>query len=478
MKLALNSLCSIAVCCLLSLSCHSSAATVPNSSTSDSPLVPASSLTVETMKQYIPNRSINVQTDLHANPKSEADQSRIFQDGIDQLASQGGGYLEVPAGEYYINGVCLASHVVVRLDKEAKIHQYIPEVAIAAQKVKMNSVEKLENKHKKNKKTRSKTKESKKKIRKYNLYTFLIGSKTDPNPVEYAGIWCEEGMAKGYIPAYDNGGIRFVLINHAKHFVVSGLEIFDHKTAFCTIMTGGVQPNPSTYIPVSDGYIGNIVSHNCHFGYGLVQTQGGRDIHFENLSSEGGVALRLETGATAISDDTAGTLFHITGRHIYCQNGDKAVMMSPHTNKNGIVQIEDVVAESCGFGVHIGLGFVNKKNAALYPGITVGTFAKGSYIRNVEVIHGNHAQIRNREIRCLILNEPSKVPQSYKEHYLPFSNSVFTEDVPSIAPVLYTAHDYEVELSNVTWKGFKYLKDLPFQRNKKNGEVDTPKKYW
>ncbi|MGJ8762319.1 MAG: T9SS type A sorting domain-containing protein, partial [Polaribacter sp.] len=238
-------------------------------------------------------------------------------------------------------------------------------------------------------------------------------------------------------------------------------------TKFNGISSGAVGDSPAKF--PTFGIIENLDIKKAHYGYGLTQNQVAQDILFRNLSGEGGVTLRLESGFQGLADlyltDKTPILNNIYARNISCKNGAHAVMLSPHTITQGVVDIRDISGEGCEAVVSINFGFLSKAKGQTdadgnpINGHSSGTFSEESVIANVVATYGVHAQVRGARLRhvpCALrgyinLEEINPDEESYQS--------------PSLAPVYYLAlEDYEsldspdgrykVVLENVTHTGF------------------------
>ena len=198
----------------------------------------------------------------------------------------------------------------------------------------------------------------------------------------------------------------------------------------------------------TDGTIRDCSIFNASPGYGLVQIHGARNILFENLYALGGVTLRIETGAGGLY---AGA-FDLYGKNIACENGVTAVMMGPHTTKNGTVKVDGVTAKSCVYAATAGSGFIDRKHKN-DPDAELGSFADDSEIKNVHAIFGMNAQIAKKGIYQLepeYYDDIRKADNDYAYHLVG----------PSVGAVKDgTKGNWKITFKNVTSEGFKYNKD-------------------
>lgn len=207
--------------------------------------------------------------------------------------------------------------------------------------------------------------------------------------------------------------IRVVDFGFCSNFKVSNFNITDNFTEFSALAFGGNFITTGSGddrritnvrgIP-NGGIIDNISLTNGHYGYGLVQIQGGKNILFRGLSSIGGAALRLETGFNLLQfTDTYNfeeiKLDNIWARNIECANGQSALQISPHTLDQGYFNAENITATSCEFAVVWAAGFLGQLEQD--NGLTEGSFDSTSKIRNVTAIFGQNAQMRSSRLRYI-----------------------------------------------------------------------------
>jgi hypothetical protein len=137
-------------------------------------------------------------------------------------------------------------------------------------------------------------------------------------------------------------------------------------------------PTPAGGDPI-DGELENIHSQRSPYGWGLTQISGGENLRFFDISSEGGVPLRLES-----LRDNWTPIDNLVADGVRCKNGHDAVHMNPHGAQHGKVTIQNVVADSCESALSL------KTDEVLG-----GSFGADSSITGVTVIPGNQAQLRD-----------------------------------------------------------------------------------
>lgn len=352
----------------------------------------------------------------------DLDQSEAIQQAIDDLAAQGGGRLIFPKGEYRFANVVLRSNIHLLIEAGTVLRPEWPEGT---------------------------------KVVLFEIDADYKDWRKDPRTyIENVSI---RGLGGRFVVDYsdrilrDKEGCRAVLLTMVKNFLIQDMDVKDNYSTYCGITLTPVKVHPDYTVeqvhtwPVSRPTNGTI--RNCrHFhaspGYGLVQLHGAQSVYFEKLYSMGGVTLRLETGANT---ENIG-VYDITGKHIYCENGRAALMLGPHSAKNGVVKVDSIVAKSCEFAVTVGMGGV-KEDA---PDQTPGYFSSESKITNIHVIFGKNAQVKNQSILW--------VPVEYYNDLKLWPDDKFLT-APSIGAVKDDSENYDVTIENVTMEGFKYYSD-------------------
>lgn len=128
-----------------------------------------------------------------------------------------------------------------------------------------------------------------------------------------------------------------------------------------------------------NGTFENVHSTQSPYGWGLVQLSGGKDLSFNNISSQGGSTLRLES-----FENNWTPMANITADGVTCTDGHNPVHVNPHNGTHGTFRIKNVVADSCEQAIRLG----NDANLT-------GSFANDSTIDGVRVIPGSRAQLRD-----------------------------------------------------------------------------------
>ncbi|WP_299671434.1 hypothetical protein [uncultured Polaribacter sp.] len=173
----------------------------------------------------------------------------------------------------------------------------------------------------------------------------------------------------------------------------------------------------------------------------------------KNLYGLGGATLRVETHNYTLLDDSKFTISdEIYGKNIISENGNCAVMLSPHFVKNGKVIVDDVTSIGSGFAVRIEKGYIDKwdAKAAAKKGITLrnGSFSSESKITNVNVkFTDKNAQLKpkhfNYYMPCELRNKIMLNPNIFE------GNKTYIG--PSIAAVIdKTNYKFQFDKNEIT----------------------------
>lgn len=349
--------------------------------------------------------TVNLQNDYKVDGLGMGDDSPALQRAIDKVHKNGGGWVVIPKGTYQFSKVTMKSDVHLKISAAATIKPYI-------------------------------TSESRK-----SIVLFVFGD--GPATIKNTSIRGDGGMFTVELPPYKKG-IKMAMVVNCENFLIENFKVNDQLTKHSSISLNPYLDDPKAYAMPSQGTIRNGAITNALYGYGLIQVQAGKKIHFENIFSEGGVALRLETGWKLMNDLQYGGVWDITGKDIGCKDGKAAVMMGPHSMHNGIVNIENVRSEGCTFAAMASNGFLSSKQKN--PNLEVGTFAKGSSIKNVHAVFGTNAQLKEKDV----LYVPEENLKHLKEKTE--SKGLRVRRGPSITAVLLRTDRVAVE--EVSYEGF------------------------
>jgi len=169
------------------------------------------------------------------------------------------------------------------------------------------------------------------------------------------------------------------------------------------------------------------------YGYGLIQVRTGHNMMFKNLGGIGGTTLRLEGHLNVLrAPGGRDNMSNILGRDIRCTNGNSALMLSPHYIFNGVIDVRNITAVGCGFGVRLESGFLNKEEKDLNIGLSEGHFDSNSVVDNITATYVNDiAQIKPKHYELMPCNLRSLIKDT-PINPLPHGDSY---NGPSIAAV-------------------------------------------
>jgi hypothetical protein len=360
--------------------------------------------------------------------------ARRFRKAVDDLAAQGGGRLIVPKGTYRLAGVRLRSNIHLLIEKDTVIKPYWPEgtktVVFRLDADRPASREQMT--------------EDQERAFIENVSIRGLGGRWI---VDYSDREPRKGE-----------GVRAVLATMVRNFLIADLDVKDNFTTYCGITLTPLQTKSETKNwPVSratDGTIRNCRIYNASPGYGLTQLHGARSVHFEDIYAKGGVTLRLETGAVGLRTG----VYNITAKNVVNENGRCGVMFGPHSAVNGVVKVDGVLSKSSTYAVSMGKGGVKEAQLRIEPDATDGSFAEGSYVKNIHAVFGRHAQVKTHAMLA--------IPEEYYDDLkLRWFDKFF--EGPSIGAVKdSTQGHYRVRIENVTMEGFTYNADKPILTDK------------
>lgn len=223
------------------------------------------------------------------------------------------------------------------------------------------------------------------------------------------------------VTSYGTGEIRIAQLGNVENFYVGDFNVKDDHSKFSSVSLNPPASKATDALSVwdsgpRDGVIANITQSTAAAGYGVVQIQTARDVLFKNLNGDGGIALRLETGANLSNEVSSHNAIvdGVWGQDINVAKGLTAVMMSPHGKENKDVFLDNISSDNSAYTLIASRGFVNTGTvrATTSGPIAEGTDCnidndnRGTYT-NVQVrnVHGNRgvnkfiAQIKSKEFK-------------------------------------------------------------------------------
>lgn len=365
----------------------------------------------------------NLRIDYGVNGVGNSTDSSKLQQAIDDVAAAGGGAINVPAGTYEFGGIALKSNVHLMIDHGAEVLPY-------------------------------KTDTSK------SIAIFTLDGGISNVSIQGVG-----GRFQVQLASYDPG-VRVVQLQDVQNFYLAEFSVRDALTKYSavTLGAGSTEPSGNTWPAAAtslhldphsptNGVVKNIDLAGGNDGYGVVQTQAARHVLFENLASEGGVTLRVETGWSVMNDAQIGGVDEIYGRDLSCTNGNAAVSISPHEMYNGSVNIDGATSRGCRYTVKIASGFLSAK--AKNPNLTLGSFTNVS-IHNVDATFGTMAQLKEKKGDVTPYDFVPVYREKFEQSALAQPGSPPVHRGPSIAAVFSAGTSYasNVHISDVTLHGF------------------------
>jgi hypothetical protein len=167
------------------------------------------------------------------------------------------------------------------------------------------------------------------------------------------------------VDLYDSGGENTGFrVRSVQNFAIENVDFINKNDATGaaenTMATPNVIRPDISFLPFDTSKLGGEWEHahnglinNAHavdstYGWGLVQMTGGEDIHFQDISSEGGVTLRLENFEQNVTTVSGITADNVTG-----ENCKSPLTLQAHNANNGTVSVTDLTSLSCSFGVNL-----------------------------------------------------------------------------------------------------------------------------
>ncbi|MEX0321553.1 MAG: glycosyl hydrolase family 28-related protein [Puniceicoccaceae bacterium] len=364
------------------------------------------------------SKSVDLVRDFGANGQDAKDDSQALQKAIDQLASlPGGGKITIPEGTYHLMDIVMKSNIHIVIDTAATIVPANPSGMV------------------------------------FRFGADRKGAKALVQ-VNNASI---RGKGGRYTVDFRSGKVMeklaFANCRNVDNFMIADFEVLDNYTRLSSV-TLNLAQHEDQFFRARNGVIKNGDVVNAHVGYGLIQMQLGYNILFKDLSGQGGVTLRLESGAVADSPPEI-NIDEIYARNISNRDGSSAFIMGAHTKIHGKVDIDGVTTYGSCFGGGIGRGFATPDQAA--RGHTGGHFSADSIVKNVHAVFGTNGTVKSKNF--YLIPEPLKKYLSKEK-----SPDTVSFKSPSIAAIKYS--DPNITLMNVTAEGFEH-QPIPVVINRK-----------
>ncbi len=273
------------------------------------------------------------------------------------------------------------------------------------------------------------------------FFIFDIGTNGRGNQQKIENVKIASASGKfiiDYSNFQGNDRVAGFTVGWVENFLIDGVSIKDNQTFLAGISV--TPPSGGDWNRIAkNGIISNCTITNADYGYGLIQVQAAENVLFKNLEGSGGVTLRFESGFRLLREAgvNVGTSTKLYGLNITGINGNAAVMVSPHTKKQGSAIIKNITSRNCSLGIRIDKGF------------TEGGFPAGTY--NEVIVGGNINITRDAD-------ESKNLAQIKQKHYIYYplnfrNDHEFTSfaltagtdptsrKAPAIAPILFDAQN-------------------------------------
>ena len=275
---------------------------------------------------------------------------------IDELSINGGGKITISSGNYTFRDVLLKSNVHITIES--------------------NTVIRLE-----------KQDQGRNAINGFR-YFFALGGKELGSPLEnvrIVGLGSPATRPKLIIEKFREpwgpAPNRAIALGYVKNALIENLTIEDNYTRGAAIAFNPVDLNKDgeTAQIAENVTISNVSLSKASIGYGLVQTNVGKNILLKNLSCEGGMTCRIESH-TGRKFDLG--VSNIVAKNILSINGKAAVLLQPHSVLNGRILVDIAKSEGSSWTLFLKDGFVAPDSKRRLK----GDFSESSKFTNISLV--------------------------------------------------------------------------------------------
>ena len=264
---------------------------------------------------------------------------------IDQLTVLGGGTIFIPSGQYVFKNIELKSNIHITFDKGVEIHM-------------------------------DTTRGGKGFL--FNLGVHAADQNLVQN-VKLIGLGSPAERPKLFLERSGNAFRRAVAFGHAQNVLVENFSIYDEYTKGTAIAFNPVQiDETSAHIP-ENVTIANISMTGASIGYGLAQTNTGKNILLKNLVCEGGMTCRIEAHTGRHLDIG---VYNIIIKNVVSKHGKAAVLLQPHSVVNGRVMVDVAMSVGSSWTLFLKNGFVAKDSKRRAK----GSFHASSKFKNISMV--------------------------------------------------------------------------------------------
>lgn len=275
---------------------------------------------------------------------------------IDQLSAQGGGKILIKSGQYAFRDVLLKSNVHITIESNTTIE--------------------LENK--------TLGKNGKNGYRHFfSLSSDVVGEPLENVKIVGLGTPATrpQMIVEKFYESWGNTMNRAFGVGYVKNALIENFTIVDDYTLGAAIALNPVDVNEdgeTAQIP-ENVTIANVALTGGSIGYGLVQTNVGRNILLKNLSCEGGMTCRIEAHNGRKYDLG---VYNIVVKNVASINGKAAVLLQPHSVLNGRILVDGAKAEGSTWVLFLKEGFVGKDSKRREKGL----FDASSEFSNISMV--------------------------------------------------------------------------------------------
>ena len=241
-------------------------------------------------------------------------------------------------------------------------------------------------------------------------FLFNVGSGDDAPLVENVrliGLGNPENRPKLILHKFKNTFWRAVMIGYVNNLLVQNFTIEDDLTKGAAIAFNPSKINNETANMANNVTITNVKLTGGSIGYGLVQTNVGKNIFLKNLSSEGGMTCRIEAHTGRQFDIGVA---NIVIKNIVSKNGKAAVLLQPHSVENGRILVDGATSIGSTWTLFLKNGFVGKDSKRRLK----GTFAPGSSFKNISLISSDNTATLSYKNYVFV---PEKLKSLYNPPY-------------------------------------------------------------
>ncbi|WP_010134376.1 glycoside hydrolase family protein [Ochrovirga pacifica] len=270
---------------------------------------------------------------------------------ITDLNQKGGGTILIKKGAYTIKDVCLKSNIHITIEQGTTF-----------------------------------TMDHDKWHKGIKNFLFNIGMKEGKSLVQnvkITGLGTINSRPKCILTRPKNTFYRAIAIGYVKNVLIQNLTIQDHLTKGAAIAFNPVKVSNQHANIAQNVTIANIELTGGSIGYGLAQTNVGKNILLKNLVSHGGMTCRIEAHT--------GRQYNLGVSNIVIKNvasihGKAAVLLQPHSVVNGRILVDGAKSQGSTWTLFLRRGFVAKDSKRKAR----GSFSQNSQFKNISLAATDH----------------------------------------------------------------------------------------